>query len=286
MKSFVADETLATCPLCECMTMSRVYDPDVVRCKACHTLFRNPRPSQAQIASSYNNGATYEDWHLRSEYFDILWHRRAALVRKQRTQGSLLDIGVGDGGFLKAAIGLGFKGEGTELSLTGAGLAAKRGLQVHLGQLTEIDFGNRTFDIITIWHVLEHVPNPGAVMRKVHGLLAPEGLLFIAVPNEDHTIWKNRIRGRWRSSPFENLQWGSEIHLTHFQPRTLQRFLRANGFKIRSFEVDDFYSDRRTLKQLKTAVYQFLGGCLGWHCAAAMLVVCEHAHSHSIGGHS
>lgn len=120
---------------------------------------------------------------------------------------------------------------------------------------------------------MEHVPNPGAVICRIKKIIAPDGVLVVAVPNEDHPIWRNRLI-HWNHRPaFEPLRFGSEIHLTHFQPRTLKRLLRLHQFRIVYFGVDDFYSNRSSLNRLKIGFYETLARLTGWHPAVAMVAV-------------
>ncbi len=273
MKSFNVTETLEACPACGARSIPVRYAPDVCRCDECHLLFRNPRPTQAEIAASYDQGDTYEEWHKQDAHYTSLWQRRIKLVQSYVPGGRLLDVGVGDGGFLAAATAAGFTCEGTELSQTGASFAKEKGLSVRMGQFTDLDWPEAHFDAITIWHVLEHLPNPGAAIRHAHQVLKPGGMLFVAVPNETHPILRHKLFGNGRPSPFGPLHPGSEIHLSHFQPRTLARLLERENFEVERLAVDDFYPDRSAAKRLKVACYQALARLTRWHCASCMLAI-------------
>lgn len=95
-------------------------------------------------------------------------------------KGRLLDIGAGTGDFLAMAQTQGFAVEGVEPSAKARGLAAKKGLCLHreIGDLPEA-----TFDVITLWHVLEHLPNLQEQVERITALLDNKGLLIVAVPN-------------------------------------------------------------------------------------------------------
>lgn len=270
-----SSETLSACPICRQKEFTKVYEPDIVKCKGCLTLFRNPRPSQKDIADSYNAGTTYAHWQNEEKNFDALWSRRRDFISKLKSTGKLLDIGAGDGRFLKKMMDKSFEVTGTEISATGSNLACSRGLNLRIGQFTDLEFKTDTFDIITLWHVLEHVPNPGEVMKKAVSLLATEGILIIAVPNEAHSIWKYRLGFSRRKSPFDPLYQGGEIHLTHFTPLTLRNLVKSNRLTVRSFEVDDFYPDHGLINRTKIGLYQAMSLSFGWHPAAAMLSVCS-----------
>lgn len=273
MKQFTITEKLAACPGCGGRSFQVRYAPDVCRCDTCQLLFRNPQPTQAEIAASYDQGDTYAEWHKQDEHYASLWQRRIQLVQSHVPGGRLLDVGVGDGGFLAAATAAGFTCEGTELSQTGASFAKEKGLVVRMGQFTDLQWPEATFDAITIWHVLEHLPNPGEAVRHAYKLLKPGGVFFVAVPNETHIILKHRVFGNGRPSPFGPLLPGTEIHLNHFQPRTLAGLLERGGFEVERLAVDDYYPDRSSAKHLKVAAYQLLARVTRWHCAACMLAI-------------
>lgn len=273
MKIFETIESVEACPGCGNHSFGVRYVPDVCQCERCALLFRHPRPTQTEIAAAYNQGDTYEEWHNQDAHYTALWQRRIKLVQGLKPNGRLLDVGVGDGGFLATATAAGFQCEGTELSETGASFAKEKGLSVRLGQFTDLDWPEASFDIITIWHVLEHLPNPGAAVRHAYQLLKPGGILVIAVPNETHAILRHRLLGQGKPSPFGPLLPGHEIHLSHFQPSTLVGLLTSARFVVEQLTVDDFYPDRSATKRLKVACYQLLALLTRWHCAACMLAI-------------
>jgi 2-polyprenyl-3-methyl-5-hydroxy-6-metoxy-1,4-benzoquinol methylase len=150
------------------------------------------RPVQSDIARTYNTGQTYDAWHreTNTKNWDSLWTRRLQFVSRFKSGGRHLDIGAGDGTFLRKTKEAGFSVIGTELSELCATFIRQTGFDVKLGQFTEIKLPEEKYDLITLWHILEHVPNPGAVMSRINKIIAPDGILVIAVPNEDHPIWR------------------------------------------------------------------------------------------------
>ncbi len=218
---FLEFETIASCPGCGSARIQTVVEPDVGQCASCRLHFRNPRPTQSEIARSYDTGGTFEAWQDQEAVRATMWARRLDVVRRYARAGRLLDVGTGDGCFMAAAQQGGYEVVGTEVSEAGASYARQRNFDVHLGQITDLTFPKESFDLSTIWHVLEHVPDPGAVLRRVHALLHPGGILAVAVPNEENFFIRQRF-GQARTSPFDPLTFGGEIHLTYFRPATLR----------------------------------------------------------------
>jgi len=274
--SFRELETLSACPVCGSADIHPAFEPDVARCAGCGVYFRNPRPTQAEIQRSYDSGSTYAEWQ-KSPTADrnVAWKRRLDLVTALKQEGRLLDVGAGDGYFLDRAKAAGFETYGTELSQAGAEYAQKRGHDLRMGQLNDIDFGDLKFDVITIWHVLEHVPNPGEVLKIIHALLKPDGILALAVPNEENHLFRHRLRCGRPPNPLGSLVWSKEIHLTHFQPSILRNTLRKNGFVPIRFGVDDIYSDRCAKNMAKLWMQKSLSAILQWHFSMAMYCVCR-----------
>ena len=268
-------ERLSACPICGQPDFHIKYESDICKCQSCKTLFRNPRPTQVDIARSYNTGITYNAWHqeTNSKNWDNLWTRRLQFVRGFKVGGRHLDIGAGDGTFLRKAKGAGFSVIGTELSELAASFIRQTAIDVRLGQFTEIKLPEEEYDLITLWHILEHVPNPGSVMARIRKIIAPDGVLVVAVPNEDHSILRKRLMPWNHRATFGPLSFGTEMHLTYFQPCTLKRLLRFNRFGVIYFGVDDCYSNRSSLKRLKISFYETLARLIGWHPAVAMVAV-------------
>ena len=149
------------------------------------------------------------------------------LLRSAGTTGSgrVLDIGCGSGQFLARVARMGHECHGTELSAeSGARAARIPGLTLHFGELTPGSFPPGFFDLISIWHVLEHLPDPDSVLRLCHGWLREGGVLLLAVPNIDS--WQARLfAGSW-------FHLDPPRHLCHFNGRSLTAALSSSGFRI------------------------------------------------------
>lgn len=274
-RNFREFERLDHCPGCGSERINDAYELDIGQCAVCALLFRNPRPTQAEIARSYDTGGTFDAWQEQEAARAAMWNRRLEVVRRFQPQGRVLDVGTGDGRFLQTCRAHGYDVMGTEVSQAGAAYAQHSGLNVRMGQITELDLPKESFDVATIWHVLEHVPDPGAVLRKVFTLLRPGAVLAVAVPNEENYFVRQTLRLPIAASPFDRLQFGGEIHLTYFRPVTLRSTLCFAGLEVLEFGVDDLYQVRNAKMEAKLALQRLLARRLGWHFAVAMYAICR-----------
>ena len=231
-------------------------------------MFRNPRPTQKEIIRSYEAGLTYAQWQKELHIREILWRERVGMVSRHKSGGQLLDIGTGDGFFL-SLLGTRYDISSTEISAEGASYANQRGFTPRIGDFLELDFADESFDVVTLWHVLEHVLQPGRLLRKIHNVLKADGILALAVPNEQHSLIFNALR----KMPLGKLEYGREIHLTHFLPGVLKEHVQKNGFDLLEFGVDDVHVERPFSTKLLFHASKRLNRAVGWHCDKAMYLV-------------
>jgi SAM-dependent methyltransferase len=242
-------ESVLACDLCGGRTFTVVdATADIVQCKSCAFRFVTPRPTQIEIARAYSAPDQYDSWLAVDAARQALWERRWSRVRGRKPAGRLLDIGAGLGTFVALAKQDGWAVDGTEVSETAVRYAKERyGIQLSLGQLEAIDLGSGSYDLVTLWHVLEHVPSPASTLARCRELLAPDGLLIMAMPNDGavaHSLSSagrmvRRLRGRPPAVRYVRLRPGAESHLSHFTPGTLRRRLTESGFAVEELGVDD-----------------------------------------------
>jgi 2-polyprenyl-3-methyl-5-hydroxy-6-metoxy-1,4-benzoquinol methylase len=183
----------------------------------------------------------------------MLWKRRMKKLSRHSSKGRLLDIGAGYGQFLHLAQSLFSEVFGTEVSESAVALAKEKyGLNLLVGQVEELDLPPRSFDVITLFHVLEHVPDPGKLVSRCHALLRTQGILVIAVPN-DVLAWTSKIKKISKRLGLKSFQKFSprlgisragasrEIHLSHFTPTVLRRLLENSGLRIIEEALDPYY---------------------------------------------
>lgn len=271
-------ELISNCPICGSDNISIFLAPSISKCTKCEIIFRSRRPLQKDIKLSYDSDNTYSSWEPTHSERRFMWKRRIHLVKRYSKGTHLLDIGSGDGHFLEVATEDGYVCEGTEFSNAGMARTEKRGFDLHFGQLLDLQLRSSFYDVVTIWHVLEHVPNPGDVLREAYRILKPGGIIVVAVPNEENCLFRWRLR-KSSINPLgdQNNIWGQEIHLTHFQPQTLRRALGICGFQIQYFGVDDIYKHRSRRNLFVLSLQKVLSFFIRWHFSMAMVAVAKKA---------
>ena len=213
--------TPASCDICGgplTPLYAAVRDPqtgetfDIDQCEAC-TLGRT-RPQPADLAP-YHGMQYYGGRHGVTERMCMA--RRLRFVRQVASAGRLLDFGCGDGGFLAAARAVGWGTTGVEMSPDDA---RAKGLDV----VERVEDAAGPFDVITLWHSLEHVRSPRQCLESLVPLLAPGGHVLIAVPN----------RASWQAQLFGANWFHIDVprHLSHFTPLAMTRLLAATGLEV------------------------------------------------------
>jgi SAM-dependent methyltransferase len=167
-----------------------------------------------------------------SEVKDVIFERvlSALAQRLPQTRRTLLDVGAHAGRFIRLAQKAGWHAEGLELNpQTGAFAAHATGARIRQANIHDLDPANERFDAITMTDVLEHVPHPRRVLRRLAALLEPGGCVAIKVPSGPAQVTKERWRGRlvpgYDPTIADNL-----VHVSHFSARSLRLALEASGF--------------------------------------------------------
>lgn len=188
-------EYLKKCNLCESKDILPIdNDHNIFRCSQCGYIFDNPRPTYDEIVGFYLREDQYHSWLGEERGREALWQRRLKMVKRFKNKGTLLDVGAGIGQFLHFARD-DFEVEGTEISESAIKVAREKyDLNLKKGQLEDIDFGDCRFDVITLFHVLEHVPDPSGLIERCYNLLKEKGIIVIAIPNDINSLIKNPFK--------------------------------------------------------------------------------------------
>lgn len=201
----------------------------LVRCRRCGLIYQNPQLSQAELM------AHYPDDYLPYQRDDYSYLQDHALTRlcqrvidRHPQKGILLDVGCATGSFLKGMKAQGWEVAGVELSPFAAEQARASGLDVHTGTLESAAYPADSFDVVTLWDVLEHVTDPKQTLAEIARILRPGGLLVTSLPNP--TSFEARLfGGSW-------LGWERPRHLFLFTPALIEAYLQNAGLQMTGIE--------------------------------------------------
>jgi len=256
--------TLDECPVCAgtrfetLPTPGRWIGPEVFEplrgrigmmdCRECGLAFVNPRPSSQHLGAFYA-GSTY-DCHETSgsssagDTADFLMSRIEPHLPALAPR-TVLDYGAGGGGFLIRMRELGWRTRGLEPGQRGLEACRAAGLDVTdaVDELPSAAFG-----LVTFHHVFEHLEDPGEVLATVRRVLAPDGRLFIEVPNYDSLRAKLALPVLSRNTRVDERFRAYPIHLAYYNAATLGRVLANHGWQVEAtftvgMGLDEFLID-------------------------------------------
>ncbi len=247
-------ELLEECPACGAKNISKFIDCKdftvtkesfrIVQCNACQLKFTNPRPPEIAIGPYYQSEEYISHTATKKGIINRIYLivRQYTLVKKVqlilRLVGKskrVFDYGAGTGDFLKTMKNAGFTVEGMEPSAQAREYALKtHGLviQDRLGQA-----GNgELFDVVTMWHVLEHVHRLDKTLGALKDKLAGGGVMLVAVPNADS--YDARVYKQYWAA------YDVPRHLYHFNQSSMKRLLQKHGLQVSNvlpMVFDSFY---------------------------------------------
>lgn len=201
----------------------------IMQCDACGFRYTSPRPGQDRIGEYYLSENYISHVEKATTLKDHLYHlvrRRAIrnkyhLIARHQASGNALDIGCGTGDFLAYLKHKGYAAHGVEVSPAARQIAVAKGLSVS-PTLAELD-PSIQFNVITLWHVLEHLSDPRSTLMELFKRCSNGGLLVIAVP--DNESWDCKHYGPlWAA-------WDVPRHLSHFRRKDVHRLLKEVGFE-------------------------------------------------------
>ena len=215
---------------------------ELYRCPGCGCVFQHPIPESARLASFYPEEYWWSDAGGKGSPITRLLHRLERSYRefvasdhvrflercargRDSSRRRLLDIGFGSGTFLQLASRRGFAVHGMDISETAVRLVRERsGLDVRQGDIGSDSWAGLRFDFVTMFHVLEHLPDPARGIEYAASLLKPDGSIIVQVPNIA-SLQARTLGLRW---------YGFDVprHVVNFSPRALRLLLDRAGLEI------------------------------------------------------
>lgn len=183
----------------------------------------HPKPTQ-----------NFQHGYYARQYSNSWWRRRGdrplmfnTIIRKLRAHasGRLLDVGCGEGNFLRRSAKH-FEAHGIDISEEGVLNATQNsGLDtIRLASATDLPYESATFNVVSCFDVVEHLPEPGAFFTEAHRVLCPKGILFFTTPNPDSL--GHRLKGQ-HSTIYQD-----PTHVSVLSPDDWRSYLREHGFRI------------------------------------------------------
>lgn len=245
---------LVKCPICMA-TAGRYWftknNCHVHRCSACGLIFVHPTPDPATIYSEEyfcgaHGGFGYinydEEKGTDTKSFTAYLDR---IERLHSVKGALLDVGAATGAFVAAAKARGWDASGVEISDFAAGIGRKKGLSVQTGTLDSVTFAPESFDVVTLWDVFEHVPDPHRALEQIRTILKPGGLAVMNLPDA------GSLYARMAGKCWPLIIPPEHMHL--FREENLKNLLEAHGFAwLEKDKIGKSYTPAYVLQILST----------------------------------
>jgi 2-polyprenyl-3-methyl-5-hydroxy-6-metoxy-1,4-benzoquinol methylase len=216
---------MVKCKICGCRKSRNLFrkaSDDFAQCLFCKTVFVSNELTKVDIEQIYSYDYYYKlrrhDPIIEKRYKDLL--ERFRFYKKNNL---LLDIGCGTGQFMKSAQKESWNTLGIEVSKEIAEWAMKEhGLKILVGELPDLKLDAASFDIVTMFEVIEHLRDPLNYLNEIFKILRRDGLLFLTTPNYN-SLSRILLGSKW--------SFIEHKHLFYFTPKTLKSLLRKTGFK-------------------------------------------------------
>lgn len=249
----MTSETITICPICENQRFTNLISVkdysitkevfELIKCAHCSLIITSPRPTAQYIGKYYasidyishsgKSKTLFDKIYLSARNLTLRWKYK--LIKDYFPQpGNIADVGCGTGEFLNFMKRKNWRVTGIEPNETAREKANELLENLVFKDLSEIK--DSRVDVITLWHVLEHVHDLNNTLQKLKSLLSPQGRIIIAVPNpnsHDSDHYKNNWAG-----------YDVPRHLWHFTQSTMTALLSKNGLKVvdvRPMKLDSFY---------------------------------------------
>ncbi|MBP8696457.1 MAG: glycosyltransferase [Syntrophobacterales bacterium] len=228
-----SDREVICCPFCGHVEAERYRtSADIVRCLSCSTVYLRTRlnkDAMRRVYQSYADGPSHMALPANDEAINKSGLRRNyflnELLEFTTPVGKLLDVGCGWGAFLDNARDRGFEVQGIEVTRKCVAFANERlGIPVTDEPFEDVPFESGSLSVVTMLHVLEHLPEPSRAIENAYRSLKPGGIFCGIVPNIE-SLCSQELGERW--------YWlDPQYHYVHYSPSTLKRHLESAGFTV------------------------------------------------------
>lgn len=238
----------------------------ILECKECGLLYTTPRPNKDEIGRYYKSEEYYSHQENKEGFIPKVYEKvksvnlknKYGIATEGKEKGKALDIGCGVGDFLHTMEQHGWDCTGVEPSEDAKVIAKKRIKGQLLSSEEQENLPDSSFDLITMWHVLEHVDDIRWQIQQLHRLCKPGGRIIIALPN-----YKSY------DGQYYKAEWAAydvPRHLNHFNKETLIKILEESGLrhvKTEKLVWDAYYISYMSEKYRKHSIPLLRGAFRG-----------------------
>lgn len=194
----------------------------VVKCNNCSLVYVNPAENYKIISQGYKN--VIDKSYLETEiYRKRLSENHLKYLMQFKRKGNILDVGCFAGFFPEIAGEKGWKTDGIEPSNWAKKIAITRGVNIVGNSIESANLNKEFYDVITMWDVIEHLPNPHKAIKTLSTALKRKGIIVIGTPDIDSYVAKILK---------ENFPYLVRMHLALYSRKTLKRLLEDNGLTV------------------------------------------------------
>ncbi len=299
--------THTECPLCGCKRLRPLFsckdqfatgeEFEICKCEDCSFTFTQNVPDEKEIGRYYESPAyvSHSDtdkgfvnrcYHLVRR---VMLHRKACLIDSlvDESKTRLLDYGAGTGYFARAMKKRGWEVSAIEKSEQARNYSKEK-FSFEMLPVEALDtFEDEEFDVITLWHVMEHIQDINGFWERLYNILDSNGIAVIAVPNS--ASYDARCYGKYWAA------YDVPRHLWHFTPSTIMKFGRKHGFILErqyTMPFDGFYismlserykgSKRPLLSGLSNGFFGWLASLSRKSASSSIIYVFRKAHEQTL----
>lgn len=200
----------------------------LVRCKGCGLVYLDSGQEREREGSLYQHNY-YRKMSGMSKVLETLFlsERRRIVEKFKKAPGVLLDLGCGTGEFAATMRNGGWEALGVEPSCAAGGKSAGAD-KIYRRDLIDLRFPSGSFSVVTLWQVLEHLPEPALYLTEINRLLEKDGVLVISVPNIN-SLQAGFSGNKWFHLDLPRHRW-------HFTPETVSELLGRSGFRVKEIK--------------------------------------------------
>jgi 2-polyprenyl-3-methyl-5-hydroxy-6-metoxy-1,4-benzoquinol methylase len=195
----------------------------VVQCKNCQLIYLNPRIRQDLVIEGYSEGSD-ENFVSQAKGRELTFNKSMKSIEKFCKKGKILDIGTAGGSFLRVAQKRGWEVHGVEPNKWCCDWGKHNyGIDIKQGTIFENEFVDEFFDVVCLWDVLEHTPDPSKTLLECNRILKKNGILVVNYPDVGSFLAKT-MKKKW--------MFFLSVHLYYFTRNTIRRILNKTEFKM------------------------------------------------------